>query len=83
MNATSRDNLSSLATHTSQLLALGLLQRRLQLRAPVERISALARLDLGVLGDDVEPFGLGERGDGAALRLQAQPERPCFWVTTR
>ena len=72
MNTTSRDNLSSLATHTEAFRRLACLERRLQLRATVERISALPRLDLGVLDDDVEPFGLGERGDGAALRLQAQ-----------
>ena len=56
-------------------LALGLLrrlQRGLQLRPAVERIGALAGLDLGELGDDLEAFGLGEGGDGLALRFEAE-----------
>jgi hypothetical protein len=42
---------------------LGCLERCLQLGAAIERIGALARLDLGVLGDDRETFRLGERPD--------------------
>ena len=56
-------------------LTLGLLrrlQRRLQFGPAVECVAALAGLDLGELGDDLEAFGRGERGDGGALRLQAE-----------
>ena len=51
---------------------LGRLQRGLQLRPPVERIAALARLDLGELGDDLEAFGLGKAGNSLALGFKAE-----------
>ncbi len=35
-----------------------------ELRAAVERVGALARLDLRELGGDLEALGLGEAGDG-------------------
>ena len=35
-----------------------------QLRAAIERVRPLARLDLDMLGDDLEALGLGETGDG-------------------
>jgi len=33
------------------------------LRATIERVRSLARLNFGELGDDLEAFRLGERGD--------------------
>jgi len=52
-------------------------------RAAVKRVCPLARLDLCELGDDLEPLGLGEAGDGGALGVDAKPERPCSRVLTR
>jgi hypothetical protein len=43
-----------------------------QLRAALEGVRALASLDLDMLGDDLEPLGLGEPGDGGALRVNAK-----------
>ena len=65
MKATSRDSRSSLRDRDFAFGFLRRLQRRLQLRPAVERVSALAGLDLGELGDDLEALGGGERGDGA------------------
>ena len=72
MNATSRDSLSSLATATSHLALLRRLQRGLQLRPALQRVAALAALDLGEFGDDVETFNCGERGDSLALGFKAK-----------
>ena len=38
-----------------------------ELRAAIKRACAFARLDFGELGDDLEPLGLGEPGDGAFI----------------
>jgi hypothetical protein len=38
-----------------------------------ERVGALACLDLGKLGHDLETLGFGEAGDGGALGVQAEP----------
>ena len=51
---------------------LRLLQGGAKLRPPLERISAIAGFDLGVFGGDREALGLGERGDGGALRFEAK-----------
>jgi hypothetical protein len=51
-----------------------------ELRATIERVRALPRLDLDMLGDDIEVLGLGEPGDGGALGV---PERLCSRVLTR
>jgi hypothetical protein len=48
------------------------LQGRVQLRPAVQRVAALARLDLGELGDDIEALRGGEGGNGGALGLEAQ-----------
>ena len=45
-------------------LAAGLGERVTEFRAPLERVSALARFDLDMLGDDLEALGLGESDDG-------------------
>jgi hypothetical protein len=47
-------------------------QRGGELRATVEGISTLPRLDLGELGSDLEALGLGEPGDGRALGVNTQ-----------
>ena len=52
---------------------LGGSQRGGELRPPVEGVGALAGLGLDELGDDADALGLGEPGDGGALRLDAQP----------
>ena len=44
-----------------------------ELRAAVERVRALARLDLSELGGDLEALGLGEAGDGGALGVEPEP----------
>src|SRR5271166_583807 len=44
-----------------------------ELRAAIERVRALARLDLDMLGDDLKVLGLGEAGDGGALGVNAEP----------
>jgi hypothetical protein len=54
-------------------MTAGLGQRGGELRATIERVRALPRLDLDMLGDDFEALGLGEPGDGGALRLNAEP----------
>ena len=51
----------------------GLGQRGDELGAAIERVGALARLDLDELGDDLEPLDLGEAGDGGALGVHAEP----------
>ena len=56
--------------------ALRCLERCRQLRPPVERVSALPRLDFGVLAGDLQALGLGEGLDGSALRLQAETRTP-------
>ena len=47
-------------------------ERRDELWPAIQGVRALAGLDLGELGGDGEALGLGERGDGRALRLQAK-----------
>jgi hypothetical protein len=54
-----------------------------QIRAALEGVRALAGLNFSELGDDLEPLGLGEPGDGGALGVDAKPERPCSRVLTR
>ena len=44
-----------------------------ELRAAIERVASLARLDLDEFGDDLEALGLGESGDGDVLRLKPEP----------
>ena len=41
--------------------------------APIERIRALAGLDLEEFGSEHEAFGLGKPGDRCALGLDAEP----------
>ena len=53
--------------------ALGLGQGGGELRAAIEGVGALARLDLDMLGDDLKALGVGEAGDGLALRLGDLP----------
>ena len=53
-------------------VAAGASQGGGELRAAVERVGALARLDLDMLGDDLEALGGGEPGDGSALRVTAE-----------
>jgi hypothetical protein len=42
-----------------------------ELRTAVERVRAFAGLSFNELRDDREPLGLGEAGDGGALRLRS------------
>ena len=56
---------------------------RSEIRALVERVGALARLDLGELGGDLEALDLGEAGDGRALGAKPWPERPWLSVEIR
>ena len=50
-----------------------MLQGCCKLRAAVQRIRPLSRLDLGVLRDDLQTLGLGERLHRSALRGQPKP----------
>jgi hypothetical protein len=49
-----------------------------KLRAAVERVGALARLDLSELGGDLEALSLGEAGDGGALGVEPEPRAALF-----
>jgi hypothetical protein len=48
-------------------------ERAGEFRAAIQRVGTLARLDLGVLADDIETLGLGETSDRFPLRLDSQP----------
>ena len=48
----------------------GLPQRRGENRPAIERIGALARLDLDMLGDQIDPLRLGETLNGGALGFE-------------
>ena len=48
-------------------------QRGGELRAPIERIAALAGLDLGELAEEGESFAFGEAGDHGSLGLDSEP----------
>ena len=54
-------------------VAAGLGEGGGELRAALESVRALACLDLDMLGDDLEPLGLGEPGHGSALRVNVKP----------
>ena len=60
-------------------VAAGASQGGGELRAAVERVGTLARLDLSELGGDLEALGLGEAGDGGALGVEpeSRPVREC------
>ena len=77
MKWTSRDSRSSLATMIGALQLPGCGQRRGKLRPPVERVSPLARLDLGEgLGQSVA-LSFGEAGERRLLALsRPRPDRP-------
>jgi hypothetical protein len=45
-------------------------KRGRKFRAAIERISALARLDLDMLGDQIDSLRLGEALDGGALSFE-------------
>jgi hypothetical protein len=71
--ATSRDRRSSFETKTQHFAALAQARGGRELWPPVDRVGALAGLGLDELGDDRDAFGLGEAGDGRALRLDPEP----------
>ena len=54
-------------------VAAGLSEGGGEFRAALEGVRAFARLDLDMLGDDLEALGLGEPGDGRALGVNAKP----------
>ena len=73
MKGTSRDSRSSLATAIGVPLPCRRASASAALSgAAVERVSALARLDLRQLGGDGEALGLGEAGDGGALGVEPE-----------
>jgi hypothetical protein len=51
---------------------LGLSQRGSQLRAASKRVGTFATLDLDELTGQLEALGLGEPGNGLALRFQSE-----------
>jgi hypothetical protein len=53
-------------------LAAGLCQRSGELRAPLERIAALACFDLNEHTRKLKAFSLGETGERLALRFDAE-----------
>src|SRR5262245_13702685 len=53
--------------------AVGVSESCGELRSPLDRVAAFAGLDLGEGVDDHEAVGLGEAGDGVALRFQPEP----------
>jgi hypothetical protein len=48
-------------------------ERRREFRPAIERVGALSRLDLDMLGDKSDPLGLGEAVDCGSLRLYPKP----------
>jgi hypothetical protein len=54
---------------------LGLSQRGSQLRAASKRVGTFAGLDLDELTGQLEALGLGEPGNGLALRFQSEAGR--------
>jgi hypothetical protein len=54
------------------LAMLGLSQRGSQLRAASKRVGTFAGLDLDELTGQLEALGLGEPGNGLALRFQSE-----------
>jgi hypothetical protein len=49
-------------------------QRRSELRTPIERIGAIAGLDLDEFGSEHEAFRVGKAGDDCPLGFDAQPD---------
>ena len=49
------------------------------MRPAIERVGALSRLDLDILGDESDPLGLGEALDGGFLGF----EQPAFQTRGR
>jgi hypothetical protein len=72
MNATSRESRSSLATRTG-VPRPSFLECRSELGAPVERVRALAGLDLDQLACDREPVDGSEGLNRLSLRLEPEP----------
>ena len=74
MKCTSRDEPIELGDGNGRLaLPAGLGQGGGELRAAVERVGALARLDLSEFGGDLETLSLGKAGDGGALGVEPEP----------
>jgi uncharacterized protein with von Willebrand factor type A (vWA) domain len=65
------------------LAMLGLSQRGSQLRAASKRVGTLAGLDLDELTGQLEALGLGEPGNGLALRFQSEAGSPLTGGGTR
>ena len=72
MKATSRPSRSSLATTTGRLELAGVRQRGRKLGTALERVVALAGLDLGVAAGDGEPVLRAEGGDRGFLGLKPE-----------
>ena len=53
-------------------LAMGLRQSLGKYRPAIERIRALARLNLDMLAKDLDPLGLGKTADGFPLGFDTQ-----------
>jgi hypothetical protein len=66
MKWTSRERRSSFA-NDGALFPAGLGECGIELRAPLDRVAALPRLDLDELGDDLKAVGLGESVESQAL----------------
>ena len=64
-------------------IAAGLGEGGGELRAALERVDGLARLDLDMLGDDLEAFASANRATAARWASIPSPDRPCRAVETR
>ena len=73
MKHTSRDKRSSLATTIEQRVLRAASSAAARLRPALKCVRALAGLNLDMLGDDVDPFGIGEAPDHVALRAEPKP----------
>jgi hypothetical protein len=73
MKATVATEAIELSNHHRALRLARPGKRRGKFRAAIERIGTLSRLDLDVLGDDLDPLGFGEPRDSGFLRLDPEP----------
>ena len=76
MKCTSRLQAVELGDDDRRAVQARVLDGALELRAALQRVGALAGLDLLEGRDERDPFLLAEAGDGVALRIEADVAAP-------